>query len=128
MNLYFNRAVHCRSKAAVMAPLGKRAGKALIPMSILTIASGIILGIVTGVLDRLSTLNGLIWIASIVISCALFYFAVGILNPVESRLKKLTPGTHEFTKSLLKIKILIMIELFSIFILFVFMVLMRFSV
>lgn len=117
-----------KQQAAVMEPLGKRANRALIPVSILTIISGIILGISSGVLNQLSTAYGWTWIASITFACALFYWGIGVIIPAERKLKKHTPDTPEFTKQLSKLKLFIMLELIAIILIFIFMVLMRFGV
>lgn len=116
-----------RYQFAVMEPLGKRAGSVLFPVSILTIISGIILGIATGVLDQLSTPYGLTWIASIVVTCLLLYWGVGVINPAERKLKYILPETPEFTKQLSKIKLFIMIELFVMLLIFILMIFMRFG-
>ncbi|MEY2196239.1 hypothetical protein AB7942_26405 [Neobacillus sp. BF23-41] len=116
-----------QNQAAVMEPLGKRASKAMIPVSFFTLLSGITLGIYTGILYKLSTPYGWTWIASIVITGVLMYWGAGVINPAERKLKSLTPGTPEFAKQFSRIKMLIMTELFAMLILFVFMVLMRFG-
>lgn len=116
-----------QQQAAVMGPLGKRASRTMIPVSILTIISGIFLGISEGILNELSTREGWTWIASIAVSCALFYWGLRVINPSERKLKKLTPGTPEFTQQLSQIKMYILLELLALILLFIFMVLMRFG-
>ncbi|RAP77272.1 DUF1772 domain-containing protein [Paenibacillus montanisoli] len=116
-----------QKQAAVMGALGKRVSRALIPVSIMTILSGIILGIASGVLDDLPSTYGWTWIASLVVSCALFFWGLGVMSPTHMKLNTLTPGTPEFTKQLSLVKAYTLLELLALFILFILMVIMRFS-
>lgn len=111
----------------LIAALGPRADRALIPAGALTILSGIAAGLASGVLGQMGTAYGKEWLAALVIALLTYLWAIFVITPVVHQRHAMAPDAPGVASQTERIKMLATLELLGFTTVFVLMMLMRFS-
>lgn len=111
----------------LIAALGPRIDRALIPAGALTILLGIAAGIVSGVLGQMGTAYGKEWLAALVIALLTYLWGVFVITPAVRKRHAMAPDAPEVASQTDRIKMLAMLELIGFASVFVLMMLMGFS-
>lgn len=112
---------------AFTASYGKFAEKYMMPVSILTLVFGIILGFPLNAWASIGTTYGTTYLIAFLVALVVFFWGLLMIAPLAKRLNGVGQGSPEFVVIVDKLKKYGSMEMLGFLILFIFMVALRFN-